>query len=243
MATLTDATYLLDKLKIKEPLVAVYDAPADSDFYPVIQPLPQRHTCIFAYHHAWLRGQTLKLTSTNFGCLGCGYWLFGKEGRTRKEMVNFLVDTEGLKCSKDAMERWLSINEPYHSKHKTLFIGPFRSSKDDFLKTVTFFVNADQLSALVIAANYVHNGESENPVTIPFGSGCMQLLTLPDSFDQPHAIVGSTDLAMRGYLSPDILSFTVNRSMFEKLCTIGRESFLEKGFLTGLQNQRAGEKK
>jgi hypothetical protein len=241
MATLLDATYLLNKLELTFPLIGVYDAPVDSEFNPVVQLLPQKRTCLFAYFNAWMRGQTLRLSATNHGCLGAGYWMFGREGRTRQSMVNFLVDDEGLSCSKESMNRWLDASEPYHTKHKNLFIGPLRSSMNQYLKSVTFFVNPDQLSSLVVAANYFSDGRPVSQVTVPFGSGCMQLLAQVDGHDDPHALVGATDLAMRKYLPAHVLAFTVNMPMFERLCAIGKDSFLEKPFFTDLQKQRGAK--
>ncbi len=238
MTTLLDTTYLFDKLEIEYPPVGIYDAPADSEFNPTIQPIPQKHTCIFAYFNAWKRGQTLQLTSTNYSCRGCGHWLFGKETRDRKSMVEIITQDEGLKCSKEITNRWLDYSTPYKPKYKTLFIGPLKSSMDNYLKTITLFVNPDQLSALIVAANYHHQPELPNPVSIPFGSGCMQILTILDTFEEPHAIVGSTDLAMRMYFPPNILAFTMNKAMFERICSIKENSFFEKPIFTDLKQQR-----
>jgi hypothetical protein len=107
MASLREASFLLDKLSITLSPIGVYDAPPDSEFNPTVQILPQKRTCIFAYYNAWMRGQTLKITSTNFGCLGCGYWLMSKETRTKKALVDFLTNTEGLKCNAAITEQWL----------------------------------------------------------------------------------------------------------------------------------------
>lgn len=240
MATLRDASFLLDKLDIQHSPVGVYDAPVDSEFNPVVQILPQKRTCIYAYFNAWMRGQTLKLTSSNFGCLGCGYWLFGKETRTRKALVDFLTDTEGLKCTKEVTEGWLSGSDTYAPKHKTLFVGPLKGAMENYLKSVTFFVNPDQLSALLIAANYCSSETQVPPVSIPFGSGCSQLLPLVVYTEMPHAVIGATDLSMRGYLPNNLLAFTVNKPMFEQLCHLGHQSFLDKPYFSEFLQRRGG---
>ncbi|TLX75012.1 hypothetical protein E9993_11520 [Labilibacter sediminis] len=242
MSTLLDANFITDKLRIDLPLVAVYDAPHNADFERVIEPLSHRRTCVFAYYNAWMRGQTLKLTSLNYGCQGSGYWLFGKENRERKEFVDFLVNDEGLKCSDEVMNNWLDVTLPYASKHKCLYIGPVKNTMSEYLKSVTFYVNPDQLSALIIGANYFNDGLGENPVQVPFGSGCMQLLSLLPDNDKPRAIIGSTDLAMRKYLPKDIMAFTVNPKMFDQLCSLDRDSFIDKPFLNDLIEFRKSSK-
>ncbi len=242
MSTLFDATYITDKLGIDLPLIGVYDAPHDAEFDRIIEPVAHRRACIFAYFNAWLRGQTLKLTSINYGCNGSGYWLFGKETRNRKEFVDFLVGEEGLKCSKELMNNWLEVTPTYKSTHRCIYIGPIKNAMEKYLRSVTFFVNPDQLSALVVAANYFADGSGDNPVEVPFGSGCMQLLSLVPANDKPKAIVGATDLAMRKYLPKNLMAFTVNAKMFDKLCSIDKDSFLNKGYLKDLVDFRRSTK-
>ena len=36
----------------------------------------------------------------------------------------------------------------------------------------------------------------------------------------PQASIGTTDIAMRQHIPPDILGFTVTKSMFEQLCAL-----------------------
>jgi hypothetical protein len=54
----------------------------------------------------------------------------------------------------------------------------------------------------------------------------------------PQAVIGATDIAMRQYLPPDILAFSVTVPMFEQLCALDERSFLYKPFLKNLQRSR-----
>jgi hypothetical protein len=54
----------------------------------------------------------------------------------------------------------------------------------------------------------------------------------------PQAIIGATDIAMRRYLPPDTLAFTVTRPMFEQLCALDEQSFLHKPFWERLRGAR-----
>ena len=69
-----------------------------------------------------------------------------------------------------------------------------------------------------------HSSGDPQPVITPFGSGCMQLVSLFRDLSVPQAIIGSTDMAMRKYIPPNILAFTIIISMLEKLYSTGKKS-------------------
>jgi hypothetical protein len=165
--------------------------------------------------------------------------MFGETTRSRQDYINFLADDEGLKDNHELMGSWLDHMEPYKPENGYLFIGPLNFDYRNYLKTVTFFVNPDQLSVLMIGAQYYHKASDPEPVLAPFGSGCMQMLTL-FQLDKPQAIIGATDMAMRKYLPGNILAFTVTVPMYEQLCGIDKNSFLEKPFLKDLKKARKG---
>jgi len=233
-----DATNLLEQMGLEIPLLGFYDAPDTPPFEPLVEPKPGTHACTFAFYRQWLRGKTLHLTEENFGCGGAGHWLCGVETRSREDLVNFLVDGEGLKASHTLMNRWLDHREGYKQEHPHLLIGPLRAEQYAYLKSVTFWVNPDQLSLLMIGAQYRSAPGDPPAVIAPFGSGCSQLVAPFDDLDAPQAIVGATDIAMRQYLDPHLLAFTVTRPMYEQLCGLGEESFLSKPFWKNLRRAR-----
>ena len=234
------ATFIINKLNLSVPLIGVYDAPEDTDFGPVNIPPADRHSCFFAFYKKWLKGETLKLSHSGYGCGGCGTWMFAETTRTRQEYIEFLADEEGLKADHQLMGEWFDAMKPYKPAHRHLFIGPLKEEHRKYLKTVTFFVNPDQLSVLMIGAQYNSSRGDPEPVISPFGSGCMQMLTSFNDLDKPQAIIGATDMAMRKYLPPEILAFTVTVPMFELLCKIDKNSFFEKRFLKDLKKARKG---
>jgi len=94
---------------------------------------------------------------------------------------------------------------------------------------VVFFCEPDQLSALVVLANYGRPG-GEN-VIIPFGAGCHTVCLIPYAeahTDKPRAVVGVTDISARPMVDPDLLSFTVPFGMFHEMEANVPGSFLEK---------------
>jgi hypothetical protein len=65
----------------------------------------------------------------------------------------------------------------------------------------------------------------------------MQLLPFED-LSIPQASIGTTDIAMRQHIPPDILAFTVTKSLFKQLCELDERSFLYKPFLINLRKSR-----
>ncbi len=101
------------------------------------------------------------------------------------------------------------------------------------LRTVVFLADADQLSALVVLANY-GRGDNEN-VTIPYAAGCQTLGLYPyreAERERPRAVVGLTDLSARLYarkqLGDGLLSFSVPLSLFDEMEGNVEGSFLER---------------
>jgi hypothetical protein len=231
---------LAERIHLNTSVIALYDAPANTAFESVVETNPGIRKCLFAFYEDWMAGKTLKLSAGNYGCGGCGHWLFDLQTRDRQGFVKFLTEDEGLKDSYDLMNQWLDFNHPYKPENEAIFVGPYIGEFYELMKSTTFFVNPDQLSVLMLAANYFAAPGDVTPVKAPFGSGCMEMLPLFDTFEAPQAILGSTDLAMREHLPANIMAFTVNKPMFENFCRISEDSFLTKPFLKRLKNARGG---
>ncbi len=226
---------LIKKIDLTIPLIGFYDAPDPRPFAPTVIPDPGE--CVFSFYRNWLKGETLHITKDHYGCGGAGRWMCGITTRPREAFIKFLVDDEGLKSSHSLMERWIDSKTPYQASHSHLLVGPLKENQWNCAKSVTFFVNPDQLSTLMIGAQYESAPEDPSPVIAPFGSGCMELLPFED-LDIPQAAISTTDIAMRQYIPAEILGFTVTKSMFERLCALDERSFLYKPFLQRLRKSR-----
>jgi hypothetical protein len=232
-----DPSRLLDRLDIRLPLIGFYDAPDPALFGPLVE--PGTGQCVFCAYGDWQGGKTLHLTKERYGCGGAAGSLFGLQTRPKEEFIKFLADDEGLKASHALMEKWLAVRRTYRAENDHLFIGPLREEVWPFARTVTFLVNPDQLSALAIGAQYRAAPEDPPPVIAPFGSGCSQLVPFMD-LTVAQASIGSTDIAMRPHIPPEVLTFVVTRPMFEALCALDERSFLYKPFLERLKKARGG---
>ncbi|WP_425059559.1 hypothetical protein SCACP_01510 [Sporomusa carbonis] len=96
-------------------------------------------------------------------------------------------------------------------------------------KVIVFYATADQLSALVVLANYGRPGNDN--VIIPFGAGCHTICLIPwheASRERPRAVVGMTDISARPVIDADLLSFSVPFDMFREMEDNVPGSFLDK---------------
>ena len=105
--------------------------------------------------------------------------------------------------------------------------------RQDDVRSITFLVNPDQLSALVVLANY--DREHNEHVVIPFAAGC-QVIGIctyrENEKEDPRAVVGLVDLSarknVRRQLGRDVMSFSVTAEMFQRMEQNVEESFLER---------------
>jgi Uncharacterised ArCR, COG2043 len=231
-----DPTNLLEIAGIETPLIGFYDVPDPKPFEPFAKP----KRCFFSCYENWLKGESTCVSKNDSSCRGGGYWVGGVEFTSRDNFAKGLNDREGFKSSSKLMEQWLENQKPYQIENGYVVIGPLRDEQYNFLKTITFFVNPDQLSFLLLGTEYKNASVDVNPTITAFGSGCGQLAALFGNYDPdiPKAIIGATDIAMRQHLPPDILALTVNRPMYRQLCELDKNSFLYKSFWKTLRRAR-----
>jgi hypothetical protein len=233
-----DPTFLLENAGITLPLIGFYDTPDPSAFEPMVSPVEGRWACSYMFYKSWLRGKTLHLTKENHGCGGAGTYLFSVKTRSRQEYIDFLYGEEGLKVSGELMGQWIDQTPTYKPEHPNILIGPLKDDQYEHLKTVTFFINPDQLSLFVVGAHYHQGLPSPKLIKVPFTAGCGLLAPLFDDLESPNAVIGATDIAMRKFLPPDIIAFTVTKPMYQQLCALDETSFLVKPFWQDLKKAR-----
>jgi hypothetical protein len=106
-------------------------------------------------------------------------------------------------------------------------------AKKETPQTVIFFADPDELSALIVLANY-GRGSNEN-VIIPYAAGCQTIGIYPyreAESDRPRAVVGLTDLSARVYirkqLGDNLLSFAMPFALFKEMEANVEGSFLQR---------------
>ena len=112
-------------------------------------------------------------------------------------------------------------------------------------QVIMFLVPPDELSALVILANYALTG-SEN-VIIPYAAGCQTIGIFAykeAKSDNPRAVVGLTDISarenIRKQLGKDLLSFTVPWKMFLEMEANVEGSFFQRRTWKALCSEKEG---
>lgn len=157
-----------------------------------------------------------------------------KEQKTASLPIEEFAEGEGFCKNPELAGDWLDNLPQIKPEGPYIIMKPLHDvTAHETPKVVAFLANADQLSALVVLANYARKGMDN--VRIPFGAGCNcfgQYAFAEADSESPRAVVGLTDISARFYLGKplgrDILSFTVPFSMFEEMEANVRESFLTR---------------
>jgi uncharacterized protein (DUF169 family) len=112
-------------------------------------------------------------------------------------------------------------------------------------QVVVFFVDPDQLSALVVLANYARDYNQN--VIMPYAAGCQTIGIYPyqeAKAEKQRAVVGLTDLSARVYirkqLEDNLMTFTVPQAMFEEMEQNVAGSFLERHTWQSLLKAKKG---
>ncbi|UCF04860.1 MAG: DUF169 domain-containing protein [bacterium] len=244
--TSQDIKRLKDKLQLDTPIIAVYDSAPGPDSGKLVEATGR--TCCFAYFKQWLDGKTVvfrrgkgNFSNPKNGCPG-GQIAFGLEREYPPFMAHFLTDGkgapmgEGLKATPELAQKFLDRARPPELSGDTVLVGPLDVTLWTSVRSVTFLADPDRLSALMTLAAYW----SSDPelVVAPFSSGCGMLLRELESMDSDRVIIGCTDIAMRKYIPPDILSLTVTPKRFEQMCSFPDDAFLNRSWWNELLKSR-----
>jgi hypothetical protein len=240
---------LREALRLETPLLALYDAAPGDAFEPLVR--LRGSACCFSHYTRWLRGETLVAARSSkdaddkpkHGC-PAALRFFGLDERGTPEwMANKLTDGEagpgggeGLKASPELAKGFLDGAETPSPGSGYVLLGPLRVDQWDAVRSVTFFVDPDRLSALITLASYWSSDTEQ--IGAPFSSGCGLLWRdLEASGDK--ALIACTDIAMRKYLPPNILGFTVSATRFAQMLEVPDDSFLRRGWWKQLLDYRA----
>ncbi len=111
-------------------------------------------------------------------------------------------------------------------------------------EVVIFLVNPDQLTALVVLANY--GRATADNVIIPFASGCQSIGILPYAEakrEAPRAVVGTLDVSARPFMAADQLTFAMPLALFREMEANVEGSFLGTAAWAQVQARITGAEK
>ncbi len=111
-------------------------------------------------------------------------------------------------------------------------------TEQDNPELIIFFANADQLSALVVMADY--NRGTNRSVTAPFGAACQSILFgyAESKKENPRAVIGFFDISQRSAVDRETLTFTVPYGLFREMESHVAGSFLEMHAWQKLQERQ-----
>ena len=161
---------------------------------------------------------------------------------TAETLDNFLEGERYLKGPKQ-VEVFISNLPIMEIPRSSVVFRPLKDveEKREQPEIVIFFADPDQLSALVVLANY-GRGDNEN-VIMPYAAGCQTLGIYPyreARSGRPRAVVGLTDLSARVHIrkqlgEPNLMTFAVPLAMFREMEDNVPGSFLERPTWKSLQ--------
>lgn len=197
--------------------------------------------CAIAMFTAAARGKTAVFDRDTIPCRGATVGLcFGESYHEIPGGIDYLLSTgrgEGYpegEAYKKTPELARTLVEQFPIKDIPFTYVVFKplglvDESEETPQLVSFYADADQLSALVVMANYGLPG-NEN-VIIPMAAACSTVCLIPyhESLqERPRAVVGITDISGRPFVDADTLAFTVPFAMFKQMEADVPGSFLEK---------------
>ena len=156
-----------------------------------------------------------------------------RQGSAPQDSLHILLEGEGYKKCRELVKEYVDSLPDIKIKEKYVVMKPLKEvdQEKDALVQVVFFVNPNQLSALVKLANY-RTGISDM-VKITNGSACQDigLYAYQESlYDNPKAILGLVDVYARNNIKRNIgtdkLTFTAPMKLFITMEEDADESLL-----------------
>jgi uncharacterized protein (DUF169 family) len=194
------------------PIVCYYaDELNGVDFPKAPKPNKKGYTCIFSQLAPVRLGKPRAFNQDNFGCWGAS-GLFGfVPSEVDDNMVDFLINVERFKKSKEHVVGMFEANPPLQTQGKYLIFKRWDLlSKADEPQVVLFFCNPDAIGGLHALANFDTMGP--HGVIAPFGSGCDSLVGFAMKelkSDEPKAVIGLFDPPARACVKPNLLNFSI----------------------------------
>lgn len=155
---------------------------------------------------------------------GMAYFLSAGGGPAGREGEGYLKTPE---VAREFMAHLGAADEPH--RYRVLKPLPDVDPEAETPRLVVFLANPDQISALVVLANYERG--AGDAVVVRFGAGCHSFCLQPDRLNQEEplvAVLGLFDPSARSTVPADVLSFTVPWPMFLEMEGNVRGSFFDR---------------
>ena len=199
---------------------------------------PRGYTCIFAQLTKVHHGECIAFDKDNLGCWGAIENLFGGPF-IEDATVRLLVEIEKFKANREQVLALNNINPKATPTGKYVIFKPFKSlTEDDKPEIFCIFAKPDVIAALHTLVSF-DNTRIDN-VIVPFGSGCEQAIKFAFSEankENPRAVLGGMDVAMRGCMKQEMQIFSFAASTFYNMVGNMDKSFLNTYIWQGLKGR------
>ena len=231
---------LANRLKLRySPVALVYtnEKPAGALEFD-----PCQWACVTALLSAAAKGRTAVFSLDSCPCDGgrvglglsdqfaAGIEYFLSTGNDAMPLIAGMPEPEAFKKTPSLAKEWADSLQKRAISEKYVVFTPIENLKDtDTPQIIICYANPDQLTALIVLANYDRTGV--NAVMAPFSSGCMTacLFALNEcGREHPKAVIGMTDVSARPHIDADLLSFSMPYSMYQEMEANIPGSFLDK---------------
>jgi len=193
-------------------------------------PKPNRHglTCIFGQLAPVRKGKARAFNQDNLGCWGSKGLLGFMPAGADEQTIDFMVNVERYKKGPAHVKAMFQNSPPLKAPKKYLIFKRWDLlTENDNPQVVFFFCTPDVLSGLHGLANF--DTMTPHGVMTPFCSGCEMLVAFPMKeleSDDPRAIIGLLDPSARGWVKPELLSFSIPWPKFQNMLENMDDCFL-----------------
>lgn len=214
-----------------------------------VRPISASRGCLMPLFARAALGETIVLDRENIPCpsgsIALGFTENFDDGPGGVErLCNFLSRDESYLKTPELARLFIEGLPTLKSDHRYAVFKPLAAlGNDEEPLSITFLADPDQLSALVVFANYAR--ETVDNVIVPMGAGCHQIgiyVFREAEKERPRAVVGLTDISARLFvdraISDRCLTFSVPWRMYLELEGDVPGSFLERPTWSKLLKRR-----
>jgi uncharacterized protein (DUF169 family) len=141
---------------------------------------------------------------------------------------SYMSEGERFYKNPDLARKWVDSLPITDIPSEYVVFKPWEQLREqDEPELIVFFANADQLSALVVMADF--NRGTNQSVIAPFGAACQPILfgLAEAKKENSKGVIGFFDISKRSIVDKEILTFTVPFTMFQDMEAGVEESFLK----------------
>lgn len=152
---------------------------------------------------------------------------------------SFMMEGERFYKTPELARKWVDSLPFIDVPAKYVVFKPWEQiTEQDKPELIVFFANADQLSALVVMADY--NRGANQSITAPFGAACQPILFgfAEAKKDHPRGVIGFFDISKRSIVDRETLTFTVPFRLFQEMEAGVEGSFLKMHVWEKLQERQ-----